>query len=198
MTIDAVDRLAQVALAHLDELGLERVPERRGTAGGELAAEVAAEVTELVVADIAAELGLLAQRCLDRLQAQRQLERAHPGDPPVGVLLDLTLDRVHGRVDGPEHEHGQVLLLEPLGGQGGVRALDEVLGRLLTPLEVVRVRIGGVDLILQAGDPGVETVSLRVVDEAAAGDTDADQDPDDEHQEDRRERRDVVAEVEHP
>ena len=145
---DAVDRLAQVALAHLDQLGLERVPERRRTAGGELAAEIAAEVPELVVADVAAELGLLAQRRLDGLQAQRQLERAHPGDPPVGVLLDLALDRVHGRVDRPEHEHGQILLVEPLVGQCGVRALDEVLGRLLAALEVVRVRIGGVDLLL--------------------------------------------------
>ena len=50
----------------------------------------------------------------------------------------------------------------------------------------------------EPGDLPLEAVALGVVDEAAAGDPDADQDPDDEHQEDGRERRDVVAEVEHP
>ena len=82
-------------------------------------------------------------------------------------------------------------------GEHRVGALDEVLRRLLAPLEVLRSRVRGVDLLLELGDPVVEAVALGVVDEAAAGDADADEDADHEHQEDGRERRDVVAEVEH-
>ena len=176
----------------------ERVPERRVPAAGELAAEIAAEVAELVVADVAAELRLPLQRCLDRVEAQRHLERAHPGRPcrrrpprPARSTASTV-----GSTD-PTTSTAMFFPSSRLGGQGRVRALDELLGRLLAPLEVVRGRIGGVDLLLELGDPGVEPVALGVVDEAAAGDADADEDADDEHQEDRRERRDVVAEVEH-
>jgi hypothetical protein len=116
----------------------------------------------------------------------------------VPVLLDRPLDRAHGRIHRPEDEYRQVLAVEPPGGQRRVGAPDELLRRLLTPLEVVRGRVGGVDLLLQACDLGIEAVPLRVVDEAAAGDPHADQDADGEHHEDRREGGDVVAEVEHP
>ena len=85
---DAVDRIGKVAFAHFDDLGLERVPERRFAARCKLATEIAAEVAELVVADVPAELRPSAQGALDRIDPQRQLERAHPGDPPVRVLLD--------------------------------------------------------------------------------------------------------------
>jgi len=79
----------------------------------------------------------------------------------------------------------------------GVRALDEVLGGLLAPLEIVGARVRRLDLLLQPRDLPLEVVALGVVDEAPARDSDADQDPDDEHQEDGRERGDVVAQVEH-
>ena len=61
--------------------------------------------------------------------------------------------------------------------------------RLLRP-ELVGLR-------LKRGDAVLEVSALRLVDEAAARDPDADEDPDDEREEDGRERRDVVAEVQH-
>src|SRR5918993_1332965 len=193
----AVHRLGEPSFPDLDDLALERVPKRCLVPGGELAAEVPAEVAELIVADVAAELRVPAHGGLDRFDAQRQHERPHPADAPVGILLDGTLDRADGRIDGTEREDRDPLSLEPPRGQCRVRALDEILRGLLPPLEVVGARLGRVDFLFEPGDLALEVVALGVVDEAAPRDPDADQDPDDEHQEDGRERRDVVAQVEH-
>ena len=54
-----------------------------------------------------------------------------------------------------------------------------------------------VEVVLELLDVPVEDLPLGLVDEAAAGDADADEDADHERQEHGRERRHVVAEVEH-
>ena len=51
--------------------------------------------------------------------------------------------------------------------------------------------------MLKIGDAAVQVRPLGIVDEALAGETDPDEDPDHESDEDGRQRRDVVAEVEH-
>ena len=96
-----------------------------------------------------------------------------------------------------EHDDRDPLPVEPVLGEDRVGAGDEVGRGVLPAPEVVRVCVRGVDLLLEVGDSAVEAVPLGVVDEAATGDPDPDQDPDHEHQEHRRERGDVVAEVEH-
>ena len=90
---------------------------------------------ELLVADVAAELGLLAQRRLDRLRSSGSSSARIRDDSSAGVLLDRALDRTHRRVDRPDEEDRDVLAVETLRGERRIGALDEVLGRLLTPLE---------------------------------------------------------------
>ena len=57
--------------------------------------------------------------------------------------------------------------------------------------------LGDVTLVLQIGDLAGQVRPLGIVDESLAGETDPDEDPDHERDENGRQRRDVVAEVEH-
>ena len=181
-----------------DDLVLEGVPERRLAAGDELAGEVAAEIAELLVPDVAGELLARRQSRLDGVETKRHRDGAHPRDASARVVVDRRLHEVQRLlIDGADDDHGEALPGKAILREHRIRALDELLRCLLPALEVVRVRVRGVDLLLELVDSAVEPVALGIVDEPAARDPDTDQDPHDEHQEHRRERGDVVAEVEH-
>ena len=194
----AVHRLAEIAGSLLDDLSLERVPERGLAAGDELTPEIAAEIAELLVPDVAGELLARLQSRLDRVETKRHRDRAHPRDAPTRVVVDRRLHEVQRLlIDGADDDHGDALPDKTFLREHRIRALDELLRCLLPALEVLRVRARGVDLLLEVVDSAVEPVALGIVDEPAARDPDTDQDPHHEHQEHRRERGDVVAEVEH-
>jgi hypothetical protein len=68
---------------------------------------------------------------------------------------------------------------------------------VLFPPEVPRLLCCLVELLLQFCDAPLEQTSRPLVQIAAVGDPDPDEDPDDQGEKDGRERRDVVPEVEH-
>ena len=189
---------AEVAARCFDDLRLEGVPERRLAAGDELAREVATEIAELLVPDVAGELLARLQSRLDGVETKRRRDGAHPRDASARVVVDRRLHEVQRLlIDGADDDHGEALPGQAILREHRIRALDELLRCLLPALEVLRVRARGVDLLLELVDSAVEPVALGIVDEPAARDPDTDQDPHHEHQEHRRERGDVVAEVEH-
>ena len=102
---DAVHRVGEATRPLLDDLADERLPERRLAAGGELSAEIATEVAELLVADVAGELG-------PRLSAPpRRTRAAAAASPPASARagrprpVDRALDERQRLLLSTEPEH---------------------------------------------------------------------------------------------
>ncbi len=166
-------------------------------AGSELLGQVAAEVVELaslVVPPL--QLRIRRQCVLDGALVDRNAEGAHANHPPAAVA-DRLGDRLRRAVHGADEQHGDVLVLQPAGYERWIRVGRVVLHRRLPACGSARLRPRGVSLRGQLGDLLVEILALDVVDEAAAGQADPDEDADHEREEDGRQRGDVVAEVEH-
>src|SRR5207253_48611 len=94
-----------------------------------------------------------------------------------------------GRAD---EQDGYTLSVQPPRHERAVRVVDQV--SLLLQIGYLHLEPG--NLLLRTVELPPERVSLGVA-QAVRCEGDADQDPDHEREEDGRERRDVIAEIEH-
>ena len=149
------------------------------------------------VPDELPERGQAPERLLHRLGVERHADRTRPDDGSPGVAHRLA-DRERDRpVDRADEQHRDLLALEPAGNDSRVRRIGEVLQRHLAAARRLEGLLRSVALLPHVLDLAIQVRPLGVVHEPLAGEADADEDPDHERDEDGRQRRDVVAEVEH-
>ena len=109
---------------------------------------------------------------------------------PCSVLSIACIDPA---VDRADEQHADALSRQEVVHQRRVGELE----RFLRLLQLAHLSQCGVALTLGLVALFLRDPQIRLVRDAAAREPDADEDPDDQRDEDRRERRDVVAKVEH-
>src|SRR6185312_3830435 len=194
---DAVRRCLVPAQFVLDERFGERVPERSVAANCKLLSELAPQRVEVALPAEPGGGGLILDRRLDLPYVERHLQRAQAELLCAGVVQRAVDGGGGAAVVRPDVHDGDLLALQAVADERRVRLVDEALGRLAVAREVGRLGCLVVEPLLQARELVLEELRLRSVDEATVGDPDADQDPDDQREEDGRERGDVVAKVKH-
>ena len=148
-------------------------------------------------AQVAAEGRIAAQRVLDRRNVEWHADRARADDGAARIAHALVDRERDALVDRADEQHRDLLPVEPSGDDARIGGIGEVVERLCAAVRRVERGLGDVTLMLQVGDLAGQVRPLGIVDEALAGETDPDEDPDHESDENGRQRRDVVAEVEH-
>ncbi len=194
---DRVERRFREPELLLHEQRCEAVEHRRLTALDELSRDRVAEPRPPVLARELARVGVAAQRLVDGLGIERHAERAHPHHPAARVR-DRPPDRPREPlVDGPDEHHADLRPREPAPHEARVGRVREGVERVAAPRGALGGRLRRVAIGLELVDPGFEVLALGVVHEAATGEAHADEDPDHEGDEDRGERGNVIAQVEH-
>ena len=188
-------RLSQIAVALADELLAQCLPERRLPSRRELAAQRVAEVLKLVVADVLHELRALVEESVaDVLCVHRHGERDRPRHRLGAGVSQRSFDRVvDPAVDRADEQHADALSRQEVVHHRRVGELE----RLLRLLQLAHLSQRRVAITLGVCKLVLRDAQIHLVRDAAAREPDADEDPDDQRDEDRRERRDVVAKVEH-
>ena len=188
---DAADRLRR-------EVALELVPQGPVAAGRELEAERLAQRLEVRRACEVGELGNGGEPAGDEVDVDGKRERGDVRRRRQAGVLERPVDVViEARVALPEVHDRDALLREPPGHDRLVRLVHELAHGLVLLLEPVAPSLGLLELPVEVVQLGLLDVRRRLLEVAAAGDGDADHDADREGDEDRGERGDVVAEIEH-
>ena len=135
---------------------------------------------------------------VDCFRLDGQLERPHPHEPGRRRIRQRLSDgSLETGIGLPDEEQGDAHAAESTFHDGGIRPFDVRRGSHLLPAQQVGLCARAVELPVQIGDPVLENDPITFRHGRLRSDPDADQDPDDQRQEDSRQRGDVVAEVEH-
>ena len=176
-----------------DQLARDLVEQRRITFLHELFAESAAE--RLRVARVLRQALLGLEEVVQGGRVDGQLEGEEPDRCPIRVRERFLDRRAELAVDRAE-EHDRVPAVDqPVLHQRRIGVVDQVL-RMLEHLLLARPAFPRrVQLVLELGDPARAQGILGAADLSRQRDTQ--DDPDGEREKDRRERGDVIAEIEH-
>ena len=125
------------------------------------------------------------------------MKLAYPGHGASRIPDSLAHREIDGLVDRADEQDRDLEPVEAVRDERTVGVGPELLQRQLAARSRVGERSGVIALAFEVVDLRLEVLALRIVDESAPGEADADEDAEHERDEDRGQRCHVVAEVEH-